>query len=205
MPSMPVSQRATWVPPKGILLVLLLAPTILKLKLTQAMKITLNTRQASIHAQQPVLPSLFAVMELLVERLTEADYSNAYLADLRELECSWSVPYSQESSAPSEGTSTFFENLLGVSPKMITSSSEAESSEPTHHTGVAASTVYATCQGVPLQHRRATDDHTSCSCQTIVVFSTRSHHWCLLLQRAPSKAALCLAAASAVMLPCWRP
>lgn len=30
---------------------------------------------------------LFAVMELLVERLTEADYSNVYLADLRELEC----------------------------------------------------------------------------------------------------------------------
>lgn len=33
---------------------------------------------------------LFAVMDLLVERLKEADYSNAYLGDLRELECSWS-------------------------------------------------------------------------------------------------------------------
>ena len=33
---------------------------------------------------------LFAVMELLVERLQEADYSNLYLSDLRELECSWS-------------------------------------------------------------------------------------------------------------------
>jgi hypothetical protein len=30
---------------------------------------------------------LFVVMELLVERLKEADYSNAYLTDLRELEC----------------------------------------------------------------------------------------------------------------------
>jgi hypothetical protein len=31
-----------------------------------------------------------------------------------------------------------------------------------HYTGVvAASSVYATCQGVPLQHRRATHDHTS--------------------------------------------
>lgn len=33
---------------------------------------------------------LFAVMDLLVERLKEADYSNTYLGDLRELECSWS-------------------------------------------------------------------------------------------------------------------
>lgn len=30
---------------------------------------------------------LFAVMDLLVERLTEADYLNSYLGDLRELEC----------------------------------------------------------------------------------------------------------------------
>jgi hypothetical protein len=33
---------------------------------------------------------LFAVMDILVERLKEADYSNTYLGDLRELECSWS-------------------------------------------------------------------------------------------------------------------
>lgn len=33
---------------------------------------------------------LFTVMDLLVERLKEADYSNTYLGDLRELECSWS-------------------------------------------------------------------------------------------------------------------
>lgn len=32
---------------------------------------------------------LFTVMELLVERLKEADYSNVYLGDLRELECSF--------------------------------------------------------------------------------------------------------------------
>jgi hypothetical protein len=32
---------------------------------------------------------LFAVMDLLVERLKDADYSNMYLADLRELECSF--------------------------------------------------------------------------------------------------------------------
>jgi hypothetical protein len=30
---------------------------------------------------------LFTIMDLLVERLKEADYSNAYLVDLRELEC----------------------------------------------------------------------------------------------------------------------
>jgi hypothetical protein len=30
---------------------------------------------------------LFAVMGLLVERLKEADYSNQYMGDLRELEC----------------------------------------------------------------------------------------------------------------------
>lgn len=33
---------------------------------------------------------LFVVMDLLVERLKESDYSNHYLGDLRELECSWS-------------------------------------------------------------------------------------------------------------------
>jgi hypothetical protein len=33
---------------------------------------------------------LFHVMELLVERLKDVDYSNIYLSDLRELECSWS-------------------------------------------------------------------------------------------------------------------
>jgi hypothetical protein len=32
---------------------------------------------------------LFTVMDILVEKLKEADYSNTYLADLRELECSF--------------------------------------------------------------------------------------------------------------------
>jgi len=33
---------------------------------------------------------LFIVMDILVEKLKESDYSNKYLGDLRELECSWS-------------------------------------------------------------------------------------------------------------------
>jgi len=48
----------------------------------------------------------------------------------KQEDMSSSQPSSEESSLPSEGTSTFFENLLGVSPKMLTYTSNPETSEP---------------------------------------------------------------------------